>query len=347
MVLVNIRYFFIYILQATNRFKEYSMIIMIDRIVYVIFISTPIIFHNLDYQLLIYAELFSMAVSLGLSIVICRDIALQSYKNFTLNISEVYLNVKAGIQVMFANTAGMLIIGVIRLGIERTWDIATFGKISLTMSVSKFMMIFINAMGIVMFPMLRRTKFEKLSNIYITLNQFYSVIILAVLVLYYPIKEFLLLWLPEYTDSLIYMALLFPMSVYEGKMSLIINPYLKTLRKESMLLKINLIGLLLGGIASILSTFLLKNLYFAVISIVLVLSIRTIISEIVLSKILNVKYFKNIILESSFVILFIALGLLKKTWISMIIYIFIYLIYLCYNKEILKEFRILLKINKG
>ena len=46
---------------------------------------------------------------------------------------------------MFANIASMLIIGVVRFGIERSWDVETFGKVSLTLSASNLMMLFINA----------------------------------------------------------------------------------------------------------------------------------------------------------------------------------------------------------
>ena len=152
-------------------------------------------------------------------------------------------------------------------------------------------------------------------------------------------REFLVLWLPEYSDSLIYMALLFPMSVYEGKMSLMINPYLKTLRKESILLRINLIGLLFGGITSIVSTIILKNLYAAVISIVLVLAIRTIISDVILSKILNLKYLESITVESFLVVFFIALGLLQNTLISLLLYLSAYLFYVLRNKDEILNFK--------
>ncbi len=40
------------------------------------------------------------------------------------------------------------------------------------------------------------------------------------------------MWLPEYADSLQYMGILFPIVIYEGRMSLLINTYLKTIRKE-------------------------------------------------------------------------------------------------------------------
>lgn len=65
-------------------------------------------------------------------------------------------NISVGIKLMFANIASMLIIGIVRFGIERAWDVATLGKVSLTLSILN-MIIFINAVGIIMFPTLRRT----------------------------------------------------------------------------------------------------------------------------------------------------------------------------------------------
>ena len=38
-------------------------------------------------------------------------------------------------------------------------------------------------------------------------------------IFYYPIKLILSTWLPQYADSLRYMALLFPICIYESKMS--------------------------------------------------------------------------------------------------------------------------------
>ena len=73
---------------------------------------------------------------------------------------------------MLANVASMLIIGVVRFGIEHAWDVETFGKVSLTLSVSNLMMIFINAVGIIIFPILRRTNESKLSEIYTIMRDF-------------------------------------------------------------------------------------------------------------------------------------------------------------------------------
>ena len=60
------------------------------------------------------------------------------------------------------------------------------------------------------------------------------VILLGALIVYYPLKIVLSAWLPKYVDSLTYMALVFPMCVFEAKIALLINSYLKTLRKEKL-----------------------------------------------------------------------------------------------------------------
>lgn len=95
MVLVNTRYFFTYILQATNRFKEYSRIIIVDRFFYVILISLAIVIRSISFETLIYADLASKTISLLLSIYICKDIAIHSIKVFSINIGEITLNIKA------------------------------------------------------------------------------------------------------------------------------------------------------------------------------------------------------------------------------------------------------------
>ncbi|OTO76655.1 hypothetical protein A5865_000513, partial [Enterococcus sp. 12E11_DIV0728] len=61
----------------------------------------------------------------------------------------------------------MLIIGSIRFFVEKRWTIETFGKLSFTLSISNMFMTFINAVGVVMFPLLRRTNQNKLPHLYI------------------------------------------------------------------------------------------------------------------------------------------------------------------------------------
>ncbi|WP_207208035.1 hypothetical protein [Xylanivirga thermophila] len=159
-----------------------------------------------------------------------------------------------------------------------------------------------------MYPILRRTNQEKLPSIYTTMRDFLMTTLFAVLVIYYPIKTLLSAWLPRYAESLMYMALVFPMFIYEGKMALLINTYLKTLRKEKMMLKINLMSMALSLILTSFSTQIFRNLDLAIINIVLLLAFRSMLAELYLSKELKISIKKDILLEFLLTAVFIISG---------------------------------------
>lgn len=234
---------------------------------------------------------------------------------------------------MLSNIASLLIIGVVRLGIEGFWDVETFGKVSLTLSISNLMLVFINAIGLIMFPVLRRVDRNKLPDIYKTLRDFLMVIMFGTLTIFYPLRAILGLWLPEYTDSLLYMGILFPISIYEGKMSLLINTYLKTMREEKAMLKINTVTLILSVILTAVTTIIFENLNLAVLSIVILLLFRSIIAEIYLSKIMRISVARDILLEISMTLFFIINAWFGEAWSGLVPYIFAYIIYLLIKKN--------------
>lgn len=152
MILVNTRLMLFYILQATNRIKEYAWLTILERIIYVLLIVVFLLFGIRDFRLMIFADLVGKFISLFFAAISCREIVFNKVNTFYFTVSEAIKNINVGIKLMFANIASMLIIGIVRFGIERAWDVATFGKVSLTLSISNMMMIFINAVGIIMFP---------------------------------------------------------------------------------------------------------------------------------------------------------------------------------------------------
>lgn len=333
MVLVNTRLMFFYILQATNRIKEFARLTMLDRIVYIFLIVIFLLFGVREFKLMIIADLIGKFISLFFAALSCKEIVFRRINTFYLTMSESIINISVGIKLMFANIASMLIIGIVRFGIERAWDVATFGKVSLTLSISNMMMIFINAVGIIMFPILRRTNQNKLANIYLTMRDFLMVILLGFLIIYYPLKTVLAAWLPQYAESLLYMSLIFPMFIYEGKMALLINTYLKTLRRERVMLKINLVSMILSLFMTYITTQVFVSLDMAILNIVILLAIRSAFAESYLAKELNIEVKKDIVLEVLLAIVFILTGWFVNSWMTMIIYGIVYFIYLMIKRK--------------
>jgi O-antigen/teichoic acid export membrane protein len=333
LLFTNVRYMLLFILQCTNRIKEYAQITMMGRILYCGLIIIFLLVGVRDYKLMIVADLIGRFISLSYAMNCCSDIVFRSISTFYISFKEAVENISAGIKLMFANIASMLIVGVVRFGIERSWDVSTFGKVSLTLSISNLMMLFINAVGIIMFPVLRRTNENKLPGIYVMMRDCLMGLLFGALTIYYPLKVVISAWLPKYADSLVYMALIFPICVYEGKMSLLINTYLKTLRKEKLMLKINLISLTLSLMLTFVNTLILKNLNLAIGSIVILLAFRCALAEIFLSRILEIPLYKDIILELMMTFIFILTGWFINSWLAVLLYVLAYIMYIIIKRK--------------
>jgi O-antigen/teichoic acid export membrane protein len=333
LIITNSRWMLIYTLQATKRIKEYAQITIIGRVLYISIIVICLAIGIRDYKTMIVADIVGRFISLAYAAYCCRDIVFRKVTSFYFSFSETLKNISTGAKLMFANIASLLIIGVIRFGIERSWDVSTFGKVSLTLSVSNMMMIFINALGIIMFPLLRRTDNKNLPGIYASLRDILMTVMLGVMIVYYPMKEVLSIWLPNYAESLKYMALLFPIFIYEGKMALLINTYLKTLRKESLMLKINLISLTLSFLSAFIFILVFRDLNLLIVSIVFLLGFRSILAEILLSRLLNVSVIKDILLEIILTIVFILSGWILDSWGTVLIYGSGYIVYLLIKRK--------------
>lgn len=340
MFIMNIYTLLQLVLQATNRIREYAFVEMLGRISYLLMIIIMLVIGLSNYKLIILADIFGKFVSLCLSLYYFRDILILKTTSFYFSFKETFLNINVGIKLMIANLSSMLIVGVIRYGIEHSWNVETFGKVSLTLSASNLMMLFINAVGIIVFPILRRTDEEKLPRIYMVMRTFLMVILLGLLIIYYPLKSILSVWLPNYSDSLLYMALVFPMFIYEGKMALLINTYLKALRKEKLMLRINIMSLILSVIVTFITTQIFSSLDIAILSIVVLLAFRCTLAEIYLSKILNLSVLKNIFLELILSVAFILSSWFVNSWVTVLLYVLAYLFYLLIKKnEIIKSIK--------
>ena len=335
--LTNLRFFIVYILQTTNRIKESSRVLIFDRLIYICLLLSLLLFGQRNYQMMIWADIIGRLMSLMYGIYLCRSIIWNKFSLFKLNVSEIFDNIKAGSNLMFSNIASMLIIGTVRMGIERTWDVATFGKVSLTLSISNLMMTFINAIGIVIFPMIKRMKEKYIPLIYKALRDYLMVLMLGVMLLYYPLRFFLNGWLPAYNDSLKYMALVFPMSIFEGKMSLLINTYLKALRMERVILGVNVLTMLCSFALTILTTIVFKNIELAIGSIVFLLMFRCFLAEFLLTKRLKIEIVKDVFLEIAMALIFIVTGWTLSILLGFLIYFFSYGLYLFYKSSSIKK----------
>ena len=81
-----------------------------------------------------------------------------------------------------------------------------------------------------------------------------------ILIFYIPMGFLMKLWLPAYSDSILFLGIMLPMCIFDGKMSLLGNTYYKLFRLEKKLLLINVITLTVNVVLTIIGAVVLKNL---------------------------------------------------------------------------------------
>lgn len=335
--LTNIRYMFIYILQATNLIKEFAIVTIIDRVFFVVLVLFLCIDENANFNMIVISDLIGRCISLLVGLYFCKEIIVQHNNVNCATWNEIKKNITAGSQLMFANLASSCIIGVVRYGIQKNWSVAIFGKVSLMLSLSNFFIVFINAMGIVIYPLLRRTDCNKRNEIYFAIDKILDVVLLSFLLLYYPAKLVILWWLPQYSDVMQYICILFPIYIFEGKMALLFNTYLKVYRKEDVIFKINVLCLGISIVYTLFTTYIFKSLNLAVIGMLLMITIRCIVSQMYCSKMLNVKYKSNILSLLVGIMFYLVCGMIFNDLIGVIL-IFVWLIiYMCLNIRNIKK----------
>lgn len=266
-----------------------------------------------------------------------RDIIQKKLLPFNVIFLDIKENIKSGINLMLGSIVGGLILSFSRFLVEKNWNITTFAKLSFTLSISNMIMIFINAIGVVIFPILRKTNSRKLNTVYTNMRAIFVPVSFFILLSFLPIKLLLSKWLPEYADSLFFMGILFPVIVYEGRMSLLISTFLKTLRKEKEILKANVISLCISILLTLMSVFIFNNLILTILSVLISIMIRCIIAELAVSKTIEININQDIIFEILLTLVFVCGNILIKNNYSFIIYFVLFLFYVIINIHKIRE----------
>lgn len=326
-----------YFLQISNRIQEYSFVVIVEKLVCFLLTVVLLAVGYRSYQLLIVVDIAGKAAALVLGCVYCRDIVFSKMTGVSVSLREAWNNISIGVKLLVANVASMLILGIVRFAIEGHWSIETFAKVSLAISISNLLMVFINSVGIVLFPILRRVEVDILNDIYQSLRTVLMVLLFAMLVSYYPLQWILGKWLPDYAESFHYMSILFPMCVYECKMSMLINTYLKALRKEKQLLLVNLITVVLSGILTYVCVYVLGSVNLSMILVVVLFAFRCTACELVLGWYIEQNFVLDNVLDGAICVIFMVVSSVLPMPLACTVYLLVYAAYILYRKQAIAE----------
>lgn len=327
-----------FIMQITNRIKDYAKLLLTERVVFFLAVVLfLLVFHWNEFRYMYYAKLFSVAgISLA-GVYLCRSLLRPRFYPLRKVLSEAGENLLVGSKLMLANIASMLIIGIVRYGISMGWDVATFGKVSLTLGVSNFLMVFINSVSVVFFPIVKRMDERKRSEIYMVIRNALTFLLFAGLIGYYPVRYILSLWLPQYAETLVYMSVLFPVCVFESKVTLLINTYLKSMREEFLMLKINAVSVAFSMIVTTFTVGIWHSLNAAVFSIVLVYAFRCVLAEYHVTRLLGLDLRINMLEDLMMCGIFILSGWVFDSFLCMAVYGVVYIAFVLIHRRSLQQ----------
>ena len=328
----NLNTFFQYILQSTGKIKQYALIVILDRVTYLFFCCLLLFLGFRDFRSLVVAYVSGIMIAITAGVYACREIVLSKLEITKDSFTKAWDNLSSGFKLFTANICSSFTIGIVRFFIECKWGVSVFGKVSLALSVSNAVLLLINAIAVVLYPLLRRTDSSKYRSIYIDFRQIFILLILFAMIAYYPGQLILNCWLPKYIDSIKYLAILFPVCLYEGKNSLLSTTFMKVLRHEKKLMKFNMISLVLSIVISSIAVFVLKDVNYAVLSILIVLAVKSNMTEVFITKKLNISIVKDIIVESFIVCIFVCLFFFYPSIISMSLMALITFLYVIYKR---------------
>ncbi|WP_459127765.1 lipopolysaccharide biosynthesis protein [Latilactobacillus curvatus] len=331
-----------YVFQAINQTKIFSISIIINRVIFIVIILSMVLIKSVDYKKMIIGYNVAQLISL----IYCLEKGSFILKTKIPSLSNVVKDsmhsISVGIKLMLANIASMLILGFARFLVDNEWGINEFAKLSFALTLTNFFLLFINQFSMVMFPALKGINESSQKKYYVFFSKVLNIILPVLLILYFPIQIVLKKWLPQYEISIYYFGLLLPLCISNGRMQLLNNTYLKVLRKEKLLLYLNIIIVVINVVTTMISVYVFKSMVAIIISLVFVTWLRNMISELYLSKILDARIkgqLMDFILMTFFIICLINIDNICFT----ILFIAYYIVFLIYNRSGFVEMASLIK----
>lgn len=324
----NVFTFNSYVFQLTNRIEKYAVLTIIHRLIMGIVIIVLIILKVQNFIWYCCAELCADFVSFIITSRWNRSLYWGRIPNINYLLSETTSNVYSGIKLLIANWASMFLIGSARMVIQWRWDLITFGKVSFAFSLTNLFLSIITAVSIVFFPTIKRLDNDRLPLLYIRTRGILNKFLFAALILYFPLSYILKLWLPQYSQSIYYLGILLPIIVFSSKVMLLTNNYLKAYRKEGLMLKINIFSVSVSILGFIVSAFVFGSIDLLLVWALIAIIMRSVISELVVSNIINVNFKYEYVMEVFMVLGFVLCSsFIHSIALSCLIYTAIYLGY--------------------
>lgn len=312
-LLVNLTQCIRYVFQCTNLTRISSFADFVGKGFFLAFMGTMLV-AGVDSSLPFILGYIACQAAAFLYVLICARKTLAARASFAGALLTCAADVKAGMKIMVAYYADSLIVGFTRMLTDWHLGLAAFGRLSLSFSLTNFVLNFIGQVSMVAFPVLKRLGPAGQAEKYSTIRLLLHTVLPMAYLLYVPAKVVLALWLPDYEESFIYLALTMPLCVYSCKANLLFNTYMKMGRHEGGLCALNLAAMVVNGVLACASIMGFASVELATCGIVATVALRDLVFERFMARKFGNRFVGFCVAEALLTIGFMAASWFMGVW---------------------------------
>lgn len=299
--------FLSYILLASNRIKQYALSIVVGRVVFILEFLLLLAWGP-TLGALIVADMLANASSLIYVAWVCRPLlgGRRTAVRGSVFRRELSGTARAGLTLMIAGITASATMGAVRLVVDAEWGIAVFAGLSLALSAAHLLTSFLQAAATVVFPWLRRIDKTQIRLLHRKMHMLMLIMSLVALSCFFPLRWAMALAFPQYSESVEFLFIVFPVVVYQARIALLVTPFLNALHKVGTLLWVNVLGLIVSLACAVLFGFGLRHLLLTVMSMLLGQGIRMLVGEIIVRRSIGLSWRKPLLFDFLVVALFVV-----------------------------------------
>jgi len=316
-----------FLFQISNRIDKYARLVILQKSILGVLIFGLLILKVDNFCFFCLADLFSDLIVFSLCSKDNRGLYFHKSFNFRETVHETISNISSGFLLLVANWSSLLVIGIAKSIVQIRWGLFSFSKVSFAFSITNLFLTLVTAVSVVLFPSIKRLDEEQLPKLYLQIRSGMSVFLFAVMLLYYPGCRVLMIWLPKYQESLVYLGVLLPIIIFSSKVGLLTNNYLKAYRNEAAMLWINVLTVVITTVLCGISAVVLESMDALLIGVVISTMIRSVVSEVVLSKKIGYRFTADYFMEAVMSFAFIACAKMPAAWMGMTTYFVVFFVY--------------------
>lgn len=301
------------VFQVTGAVRRFAAVMVVERVVIVVGTLLALTAGAQDAVVLVQVDVIGKYVGLALALWVGRHALRGGRRPLRETWAIFWRDCRDGAYVLGGNLSAVLIQALVRLVIVAVWGVVVFGQATLALQFASLFMVVVTSVSVAAFPNLKRLELSGYPAAYLRLShQLVRPVVLSI-GLYFPAVVLLDRWLPAYDQVGSFLAILFPICIYESRSRGLAAPYLKALRMERAILRINLLALVLTMAIALVAAFVLEQLYLTLLAIVIGMAFRAFASERAVARRLSAPLLRGWRLETPVVIVFLVVTALGSS----------------------------------